>query len=809
MIVMRHIFWFASIILMLVPALGPARAEAPPGGWQWARALGGANADRASGMAMDRSGNIYVVGTFEKTIRIGRVTLNSGEYTGLYLAKYDPTGVLQWATAATGSGDYRQPSVAVDSLGNCYIAGSFSQTATFGLTTLTAEGTHDAFIAKCNTGGTFVWANRAGGSRADFGMGVAADSLGNCYITGSYRDQAVFGTMDITSAGGYDAFVAKYNGAGTIQWVKSYGGPIDDNGFDVAVDGGSNVYVTGDFSGDAYFGPILLRSAGAGIGSDIFVTKSNVNGEIIMAVRAGGENSDHAYSIAVHGPSGNIYVTGSFIGTAEFGGTNLTGAGQVDMFVAQFDNSGTFRWVQSGGGEGQDAGFDLAIDLAGNCYVTGKYEGEFTVAKFGDSTLSERGLGDAFVVAYDAAGTYLWVRSCGSENFDEGVAIAANYRSNPKQEAFVAGNYSGTLQFDGGLSLSEIGLVDVFLAKVGGESSVVDTSITTQVFPLDVFCAGPSVVVNFTASGPFTDANIFTAQISDASGSFASPTVLGTIQGKTSGKIVISVPTTIPAGTKYRIRVVSSSPAVIGSDNGVDLRFNGPVKPVVTASGPLTFCQGDSVVLDAGAGYSYYEWTNDNVDTTRTLVVRESGVYRINVRTADGCLGLSDSVRVQVNPRPQKPTVTQSGGALQSSPADSYQWLYEGGEIAGATGPTHTPARNGRYAVMIRNASGCSATSDAVVVNTTSVEREQMRGEIAVYPQPTLGEFTLEVKLRQGSQVQLSVRDISGREVLNTLERSAGASYRRTVDLRGEAPGVYFIQVESEGRRWTREVVKR
>ena len=100
---MRHIFWFASIILMLVPALGPARADAPAGGWQWARSLGGANADRASGMAMDRSGNVYVTGTFEKTIRIGLVTLNSGQYTGLFVAKYDPTGVLKWATAATGS----------------------------------------------------------------------------------------------------------------------------------------------------------------------------------------------------------------------------------------------------------------------------------------------------------------------------------------------------------------------------------------------------------------------------------------------------------------------------------------------------------------------------------------------------------------------------------------------------------------------------------------------------------------------------------------------------------------------------------
>lgn len=805
---MRHIFWFASIILMLVPALGPARADAPAGGWQWARSLGGANADRASGMAMDRSGNVYVTGTFEKTIRIGLVTLNSGQYTGLFVAKYDPTGVLQWATAATGSGDYRQPSIAVDSLGNSYIVGSFSQTATFGLTTLTAEGTHDAFIAKCNAGGTFVWANRAGGSRADFGMGVAADSLGNCYMTGSYREQALFGTIDITSAGGYDAFVAKYNGAGTIQWVKSYGGPIDDNGFDVAVDAGSNVYVTGDFSGDAYFGPVLLRSAGAGAGSDLFVTKSNVNGDIIMAVRAGGENSDHAYAIAVHEPSGNIYVTGSFIGEAEFGGTTLSGAGQVDMFVAQFDNSGTFRWVQSGGGEGQDAGFDLAIDLAGNCYVTGKYEGEFTVAKFGDSILSERGLGDVFAAAFDAGGKYIWVRSCGTTNFDEGVAIVANYRANANLDAFVAGNYSGNLLFDSGLSLGEIGLVDAFLAKVGGRSPVVDTSITTQVFPLEIFCSGTTLSVNFTASGPFTDSNVFTAQLSDASGSFASPIVLDTLKSSTSGTIIVRVPT-VPAGTRYRIRVVSSSPAVIGSDNGADLRFSGPVNPTVTASGPLTFCQGDSVVLDAGAGYGYYEWTNDNADTTRTLVVRESGVYRIYTRTLDGCLGFSDSVVVQVNPLPQKPTVTQTGGALQSSPADSYQWLYEGAEIAGATGPTHTPARNGRYAVMIRNASGCTATSDAVVVNTTSVKQEEMRREIAVYPQPTLGEFTLEVNLRQGSQVRLSIRDISGREVFNTLERSAAASYRRTVDLRGEAPGVYFIQVQSDGRRWTREVVKR
>ena len=170
-----------------------------------------------------------------------------------------------------------------------------------------------------------VWAERAGGTSADFGFGIAVDGAGNSYVTGEFQGSATFGPGEtnettLTSAGDRDIFVAKYDASGDLVWAKRAGGTSNDQGRGIAVDGSGNSFVTGSFQDPATFGPgetneTTLTSAG---GSDIFVAKYDASGDLVWAKRAGGTSFESGRGIAVDG-SGTSYVTGFFDVSATFG----------------------------------------------------------------------------------------------------------------------------------------------------------------------------------------------------------------------------------------------------------------------------------------------------------------------------------------------------------------------------------------------------------------------------------------------------------------------------------------------------------
>ena len=208
-----------------------------------------------------------------------------------------------------------------------------------------------------------VWAKRAGGTTSDSGRGIAVDGSGNSYVTGEFFGAATFGPGEtnattLTSAGGDDIFVAKYDASGDLVWAKRAGGisVFGDFGKDIAVDGAGNSYVTGTFNDSATFGPgetnaTTLTSA---VFDDIFVAKYDATGDLVWAKRAGGTSlfGDSGLGIAVDG-AGNSYVTGFFRDSTTFGpgetnATTLTSAGSADIFVAKYDASGDLVWRMPG-----------------------------------------------------------------------------------------------------------------------------------------------------------------------------------------------------------------------------------------------------------------------------------------------------------------------------------------------------------------------------------------------------------------------------------------------------------------------------
>ncbi len=189
--------------------------------------------------------------------------------------------------------------------------------------------------------------------------------------------------------------------------------------------------------------------------------------------------------------------------------------------------------------------------------------------------------------------------------------------------------------------------------------SLVTNAVSTNL------CPGGTLVVPYSKYAYFNSGNVFTAQLSDANGSFTNPITIGSITDTASGTISAIIPSNSITGIHYRIRVIGNNPFVIGGDNGVDITI-GNLNPSITPSGPTTFCIGGSVVLDAGT-YSSYHWSNGA--TTQTILVTTGNNYVVTVTSTNGCTGTVSQV-VTINNiitasiTPNGPTTFCQGGSV-------------------------------------------------------------------------------------------------------------------------------------------------
>ncbi len=300
----------------------------------------------------------------------------------------------------------------------------------------------------------WLWAKQTGGIDNDYGRSIALDAAGNCYVAGYFNGTTTIGTTSLTSTGDYDIYVAKSDSNGNWLWAKQAGGTSTDYGYGIAVDTNGNCYVTGFFLGTATFGSSSLTSGGD---RDIFTAKLDSNGNWLWAKKAGGTNDDRSFDIAVDA-GGNCYTTGFFQVTATFGSTTLTSSGYLDVFVAKLDSNGNWLWAKQAGGTGYDNGRSIALDAGGNCYVTGYFE---VTGTFGSTSLSCSGSADVFTAKLDISGNWLWAKKAGGSSSDQGYGISVDTNGN----CFVTGYFRGSATF-GSTSLTSSGNDEIFIAKL-------------------------------------------------------------------------------------------------------------------------------------------------------------------------------------------------------------------------------------------------------------------------------------------------------------------------------------------------------
>jgi hypothetical protein len=405
-----------------------ASATAAP----WTKVFGTTTADDAYADVMDSSGNLYVTG-----YTMGRLGSNAGTLSGysyFYIAKYNSSGVKQWAQQFGGSNGYSYAyCIAVDGLGNVYVAGS-TQASLAG----TNAGAYDIFIAKFDASGNQTWLKQIGTPGDEVATGIAVDASGNAYITGWTT-----GSLSGANFGGYDIFIAKFDTSGNQKWLKQIGALYNEEATGIAVDALGNAYITGWTTSN-------LAVANFGI-ADVFIAKYDSSGNQAWLKQIGTGDKDEAFGIGVDA-SGNSYITGFTYGNLGNQSPSPTGS----IFVGKFDTSGSEQWVKAFGSGCNEQANAIAVDASGNSYFTGYSSCGISGLPYAGGPL------DVFAAKYDASGNQKWLKEFGSADEDVGHAVAIDAVGN----AFVVGHTKATLD---GQPTS--GAEDAFIAKFASDGT--------------------------------------------------------------------------------------------------------------------------------------------------------------------------------------------------------------------------------------------------------------------------------------------------------------------------------------------------
>jgi len=427
----------------------------------WSKGFGSTTGDAGQAVAFDSQGNLVMTGYFQGTVDFGcgALTSNGSSYPDIVLAKYSTTGACLWAKRFGGTLDDKGQGVTVDANDNVIVTGYFGGTADFGGGSVVGQRGYNVFVAKYAANGTYQWAKSYGNSLGgeNKANAIAADSTGNIALTGTFQNAIDFGGGSITATGSYyNIFVAKLTAAGGQVWAKGFGSLDGTNNYGqgIALDASSNVVVTGYFQGSIDFGGGSLTAPGSG--NDIFVAKYGPSGSHLWSKRFGDTANQEAWATVVD-TTGNVFITGTFKSTVDFGGGPISSNGLLypDAFLTKLSSAGQYMWAKSFSSPSSDVGRGLAVDSNNNIFVTGYSLGS---VDFGGGSLLSNGQ-NTFLAKYSTTGAYLFSRNYPGTNFGIGVTTDRN------GNVGVTGWYQGSADFGNG-TLTNAGSLDGFMFTV-------------------------------------------------------------------------------------------------------------------------------------------------------------------------------------------------------------------------------------------------------------------------------------------------------------------------------------------------------
>jgi hypothetical protein len=311
---------------------------------------------------------------------------------------------------------------------------------------------------------TIVWGTYYGSASYDYALFTELDASGNVYLTGGTTSTTniASGGYQNTFAGGYDAFLTKFNASGVRQWATYLGGVGDDSGQSISIDPSGNIYLCGQTfstSGIAFSG----HQNAQGGNSDGYVAKFSTSGSLIWSTYYGGADYDIFESIDMDA-SGNVYLVGSTqsASLATAGAHQTTYAGFYDALIVKFNAAGVRQWATYYGGSASEATYGCNIDPSGNLYVVGRTESSTSIS-FGGFQNALAGSSDAYLAKFNTNGTLIWATYYGGADFDVAYMCSSDFSGN----IFISGITTSASGIASGGFQNSIspGSQDVFLVK--------------------------------------------------------------------------------------------------------------------------------------------------------------------------------------------------------------------------------------------------------------------------------------------------------------------------------------------------------
>lgn len=443
---------------------------------QWIKTFGGTDFDYVRHGAVDANGNVYVSGRYNNdgtntnlVTDFKNVTLNGGGDTNGFVAKLDKDGVQIWIKTLGGTSTDEINGLQLDSSGNIYVTGSYSNNIANGYSVRDFSGANlpgvaaslsmDIFVAKLDTNGNQLWIKKMGGTSTEQYPVLTADSSGNVYVGGKFTNSAAnansvidFSAVPlpgVAASSSGDVFLAKLNTSGVQQWIKTMGGTSGETSSAVYVDSSGNVFIaaaymndtsnsksTVDFAGNTLLGIMTSIS----FYSDSFIAKLNSSGVQQWIKTIGGQNTEGIYGIGDAG-GGGIYLGGFYEndtanvnGVKDFSGAVLLGKTAIsnwDAFVAKLDSNGNQQWIKTMGGTSSDSVYGLVSDGSYNIYVCGGLwntpADDNAFKDFSGTTRLGAGNSDIHVTKLDSSGTQEWFKTMGGVNAESCFSLGFSY----------------------------------------------------------------------------------------------------------------------------------------------------------------------------------------------------------------------------------------------------------------------------------------------------------------------------------------------------------------------------------------------
>lgn len=744
-------------------------------GVQWGTYFGGSDGESSTGVACDHHGNVYITGSTTSLSNLATTgahqTVFSGSMGDAFLAKFDSTGQLQWATyygGSAGSGFYittQSFSVSCDTFGHVYIAGlttvadGIGTTGTYQPNIGTNAGVQ-GFLAQFTTDGVRNWGTYYGASvptpgfftNSTFVYSTTCDKLGNVYI-GCHTDSVSSTAGSLPSAGSHqtvygggetDGLLVKFDSTGNRLWATYYGGPGLDYIFSTVCDDSNNVYITGLSNSSTGIGTPGTHEATMHPNSGGFVAKFNSNGVRQWGSYLHGQGK--AIALDAHQ---NIYVAGiaqggiadTFIYTPGCYLSTLQFNSQWNGFAIKFNaQNGTRKWGTYYGAESPTFIESVTCDEAGNVFLGG-YTTSYaaltteTIATAGshqDTLNAPPGLNpppdDAFLVQFDSSGTRKWATYYGGPGIEWGKGITSDLSGAIYLTGYTES--SSAVATPGAHQTSPNGGNDVFLVRF----LPVDIALKELITPgNDTICSGDntfSVLVKNEGRMDKTDTLVISYH-------YTGPAV-GNLDTFFTDDLLVGASDTLGLGT-------------------LNFQFPGSYNFTVY----LHYTRDDN------------EYNNDtihfNLMVTNALPVADISVSQIG-------------------------TVFHfSNNNAQSS--DQYQWNFGDGVTSTLTNPSHQYAATDSYAVTLIVTNFCGSDTATIMVegigNSNDISQPGLENSILIFPNPT--EQILHIR-NTGNTIpeEYSITNLQGQAIQQGYLKG-----NNSIKLTGLASGSYFIRIKT------------